>query len=105
MRVVRLVPLACLLASLACSEPLPSGPAARFNLVLISIDTLRADHVGAYGYPLPTTPHIDALAEHGLRLSQCMAHAPMTLASHASLLTSLLPQHHGASIPRESRLS
>ncbi|MEE2674649.1 MAG: sulfatase [Myxococcota bacterium] len=103
---VRLAALAVLLAalgSLACSES--ESPAPRFNLVLISIDTLRADHVGAYGYPLPTTPHIDALAEHSLRLVNCVAHAPTTLASHASLLTSLLPQHHGASISRQSRLA
>jgi arylsulfatase A-like enzyme len=99
--------LAILLASLVllgCSESEPSEVAPRFNLVLISIDTLRADHVGAYGYSLPTTPNIDALAEHGLRLATCVAHAPMTLASHASLLTSLLPRHHGASIARSSRL-
>ena len=105
MKPAQLAALAGTLASIACGAPEPSREAPRFNLVLISIDTLRADHVGAYGYPLPTTPHIDGLAQDGLRLSQCVAHAPMTLASHASLLTSLLPQHHGASIPRESRLS
>lgn len=105
MSVTRLFALASTLAALACDAPEPSRDAPRFNLVLISIDTLRADHVGAYGYPLATTPHIDGLAKDGLRSSQCVAHAPTTLASHASLLTSLLPQHHGASIPRESRLS
>jgi len=101
-------PLALLLAtlaSLACAEREATAPEPRFNLILISIDTLRADHVGAYGYPLPTTPHIDAMAEHSVRFTSCVAHAPTTLASHASILTSLLPQHHGASISRESRLA
>ena len=93
------------LASLACADREPTASEPRFNLILISIDTLRADHVGAYGYPLPTTPHIDAMAEHSLRMTSCVAHAPTTLASHASILTSLLPHHHGASIPRESRLA
>lgn len=99
----------CLFAALllvgvvaACSA---GEPAARHNVILISIDTLRADHVGAYGYLLPTTPEIDALARDSLRLSSCVAHAPMTLASHASILTSLLPRHHGASIARTTRLA
>ena len=105
MRAARSIAVAVALASLACSASEPSREAPRSNLVLISIDTLRADHVGAYGYPLATTPHIDGLARDGLRFSQSVAHAPTTLASHASLLTSLLPQHHGASIPRESRLA
>ena len=105
---VRLAAVAVLLAALAsagCTERESTAPAPGFNLILISIDTLRADHVGAYGYGLPTTPHIDAMAEHSLRVARCVAQAPMTLASHASLLTSLLPQHHGASVPRESRLA
>jgi arylsulfatase A-like enzyme len=101
----RIAVLLAALVSLTCSERTGSPPAPRFNLILISIDTLRADHIGAYGYPLPTTPNIDAMAEDSLRMAECVAHAPMTLASHASLLTSLLPQHHGASIPRQSRLT
>ena len=91
-------PLALLLAALstvACADRGPSESGSRFNAILISIDTLRADHVGAYGYPLPTTPHIDALAGHSLRVTTCIAHSPTTLASHASILTSLLPWHHG----------
>jgi arylsulfatase A-like enzyme len=81
------------------------APELRSNVILISIDTLRADHVGAYGYPLPTTPHIDAIAEDSLRLATCVAQAPSTLPSHASILTSLLPEHHGASVSRQSRLA
>jgi arylsulfatase A-like enzyme len=94
-----------LLAALACGRGEPGEPAPRPNAILISIDTLRADHVGAYGHPLPTTPHIDALAADGLRVATCVAQAPITLASHASLLTSLLPSHHGASITRETGIA
>ncbi|MBW2422143.1 MAG: sulfatase [Deltaproteobacteria bacterium] len=75
------------------------------NLILVSIDTLRADHVGAYGYPRPTTPHIDSLAGDSVLFEKCVAHAPSTLASHASILTSRLPRHHGASVSRKTRLA
>jgi arylsulfatase A-like enzyme len=101
----RRLPATLLLAALACARGEPEAAAPRSNAILISIDTLRADHVGAYGHPLPTTPHIDALAADGLRVATCVAQAPITLASHASILTSLLPWHHGASIPLETRLA
>jgi arylsulfatase A-like enzyme len=93
------------LAALACGSGGSGAPAQRPNAILISIDTLRADHVGAYGYALPTTPHLDALAADSLRVATCVAQAPITLASHASILTSLLPWHHGASITRETRIA
>ncbi len=64
------------------------------NILLITIDTLRADHLGVYGGAAPT-PTLDALARGGLRFAHAYAHAPMTLPSHASLLTGLLPLHHG----------
>jgi arylsulfatase A-like enzyme len=102
------VGFALVLAAFATVSCTPSGPAESqpaFNLIVISIDTLRADHVGAYGYPLPTTPHIDVMARDSLVMSKCVAHAPITLASHASIMTSLLPRHHGASVTRKSRLA
>ena len=83
-------------------QPTRPGP---INLILVSIDTLRADHVGVYGYSKPTTPAIDAFARDAVVFRNCFAHAPATLASHASLFTSLLPQHHGASIALESQLA
>jgi arylsulfatase A-like enzyme len=73
---------------------------SRRNLILISIDTLRADHLGSYGYPRPTTPAIDRFARDCVQFERAVAHAPSTLPSHASMLTSLIPYHHGASIPR-----
>jgi len=93
-----------LLATVSCFDG-QSEVARPSNLILISIDTLRADHVGAYGYPRPTTPNIDALARDAVLFKTCVAHAPTTLASHASIFTSLLPRHHGASISRMTRLA
>ncbi len=70
-------------------------PTAR-NVVLIVVDTLRADKLGCYGNSLGLTPKIDKLAEEGFRFDFAYAHAPWTLPSTASLLTSAYPQQHGA---------
>lgn len=67
----------------------------RANLIMISIDTLRADHLGCYGYQKPTSPHLDELAEDSVVFEQCMAQSPWTKPSMASLLTSQLPYTHG----------
>ena len=74
----------------------PAGVSPARHVVLVTIDTLRADRVGAYGYAAATTPAIDALAAAGLRVGQAFATAPVTLTSHASLLTGLYPPAHGA---------
>jgi choline-sulfatase len=71
-------------------------PAKIDAVVLITIDTLRADRVGAYGYRAARTPAIDALAARGVRVERAYATAPITLPSHASLLTGLYPPRHGA---------
>jgi arylsulfatase A-like enzyme len=63
--------------------------------VLISIDTLRPDHLGCYGYERPTSPAIDALAARGVLFEDVSAPSPWTLPSHASLLTGLYPRRHG----------
>jgi arylsulfatase A-like enzyme len=67
-------------------------------VILVSIDTLRPDHLGCYGYGAPTSPHIDAFRKDSVLFPEAVAHAPSTLPSHASVLTSLIPPHHGASI-------
>ncbi|MFH1681341.1 MAG: sulfatase [Candidatus Eisenbacteria bacterium] len=69
---------------------------ARPNLLLIVIDTLRADHLGCYGYPRHTSPAIDRLAVEGIRYENAFTPAPWTLPAFASLLTSRLPWEHGA---------
>ena len=66
------------------------------NVLILLIDTFRADHSSAYGYDRPTTPRIDALAEEGVLFERAFATSSYTLASHASLLTGLFPHEHGA---------
>ncbi len=73
------------------------GQRAR-RIVLISIDTLRADHVGCYGYGKDTTPNIDALAADGALFSNVYAPSSWTLPSHVSLLTSLSCFRHGVNL-------
>jgi len=64
-------------------------------LILISVDTLRADHLPSYGYGAVRTPAIDALAAGGVVFENAYAHAPQTLPSHASILSGRLPFEHG----------
>jgi arylsulfatase A-like enzyme len=73
----------------------PGRPAGR-NLVVILIDTLRADVLGSYGDGLGLTPRLDALARQGVRFAEMLSPAPWTLPSVCSLLTGLQPQTHGA---------
>ncbi len=90
-------PAIAMFAMLSVAVWLPSlvVGSQRPNLIIISIDTLRADHVGAYGYPRPTTPTLDALAAGSVVFEQAFAHAPKTAISHMSLFTSLVPEAHG----------
>src|ERR1022692_2930094 len=65
------------------------------DVYLITIDTLRADHVGCYGYKQVETPTIDAIAVDGVRFTQAFTHSPITNTSHTTILTGLLPSIHG----------
>ena len=79
-----------------CSPaPRPDPEQRGGHVVLISVDTLRADHLGCYGNPTVRTPAIDALAAEGIRLCDLTATAPTTLASHLSLFTGNYPHTHG----------
>ena len=69
------------------------------DIVLITIDTLRADRVGAYGDQLAHTPNMDLLAEQGALFRDAYAVTPLTLPSHASILTGLLPKNHQLLFP------
>ncbi len=71
------------------------GSEERPNVLLITVDTLRADHLGCYGYKRPTSPNIDSLAAEGVLFEQAEAQAPWTLPSMASLLTSRYPAEIG----------
>ena len=88
----------CGLASAAACrrETVAPPPAPAPNVVLITIDTLRADRIGAYGYAAARTPVLDALARGGTRFDRAYAPAPITLTSHASLMTGRYPPGHGA---------
>ena len=65
------------------------------DIFLITIDTLRADHVHCYGYTSASTPALDALAKDGVRFAHAFTPSPITNTSHASILTGLLPGSHG----------
>ncbi len=69
---------------------------AALNVILISIDTTRADALGCYGNASVRTPHIDRLAAEGTRFAQCISNAPVTLPAHASMLTGAYQFVHGA---------
>jgi arylsulfatase A-like enzyme len=82
----------------ACGD---SGVARRSSVLLITVDTLRADHLGPYStnlpgaLPTPDTPHIDALAAEGVVFTNAAAPMPLTLPSHFSIFTSWYPREHG----------
>ena len=65
------------------------------NIVLISIDTCRADYLSCYGYPRETTPHIDAFARAATRFENTISPIPITLPAHSSMLTGTIPPFHG----------
>lgn len=71
------------------------APAELPPVILISIDTLRADHLPAYGYKNVATPSIDALRKDGIRFDNAYSHVPLTLPSHVSILTGQLPPDNG----------
>ena len=91
----RVVGLTAAVAALAAvvwlARPAPTRP----NVLLVTIDTLRADRLGSYGYAAAATPVLDGLAARGVRFATAVAHAPLTAPSHASILTGLLPLGHG----------
>jgi arylsulfatase A-like enzyme/Flp pilus assembly protein TadD len=92
----------CLAAALGAAGTRP-------DILLVTIDTLRADRVGAYGYAAAATPALDALARDGVLVEDAVVHVPQTRPSHASLFTGRLPYEHGirdnASPPLERRFT
>jgi arylsulfatase A-like enzyme/Tfp pilus assembly protein PilF len=76
---------------LICGWPHAQPP----NVLLITIDTLRADHLGCYGFAGARTPHVDGLASEGVRCADAISAAPITMPAHSSIFTGLLPPAHG----------
>ena len=111
--VLKLVPIFALLVAVVCpagcgarlsddaggassgQTELPTVPRRqRFNLLLVTLDTTRADHLGSYGYAHASTPHLNRLASQGVRFEHVTAPVPLTLPSHASLFTGQYPFTH-----------
>ncbi len=84
-----------LLPLVGCSEEDRQQAGREHNVVLVTLDTTRADFFSSYGYPRETTPHFDALAADGALFEQCISVAAVTPVSHASILTGLYPHQHG----------
>ena len=74
---------------------LETGQAQGFNLLLITLDTTRPDHLGCYGDRNARTPTIDALARRGILFTEALTNVPITLPAHATILTGLAPDQHG----------
>ncbi len=74
------------------------APSKTPNVLLVTLDTTRADHLSCYGYEKKTSPVLDKLAEQGVLFEKAMAQAAVTPVSHASILTGLYPFHHGLRI-------
>ena len=90
-----LIALALAIGAIACRRSPPIHRQAGLNVLLVTIDTLRADAISAYGNARASTPTIDRLAERGVRFSAAHAHTVVTLPSHANILSGLYPTHHG----------
>ena len=78
----------------ATLDPAPTYAEEIRHVILISIDTLRADHLGCYGYSRDTSPNIDALAAESVLFNHALAPVPITLPSHCSMLTGTTPLYH-----------
>jgi arylsulfatase A-like enzyme len=73
-------------------------PTAHPSVLLVTVDTLRADYLHSYGFPLETTPHIDALAERGVVFERAIAAATLTAPAHASIMTGLYARQHSIGV-------
>lgn len=96
-RLARLLPGLLLAGGVACDAGsfLPDDGGPRPDLIVVSIDSLRSDHLGAYGYARDTSPTIDRLAEEGVRFENVVSTTSWTLPAHAALFTGLYDSAHG----------
>ncbi|MGB5296882.1 MAG: sulfatase-like hydrolase/transferase, partial [Thermoanaerobaculia bacterium] len=77
------------------TNPIASIPPDALNVILITVDTLRADRLGAYGSQRVATPHMDKLAAEGILFSNAASTVPFTLPAHSSIMTGTYPPFHG----------
>ena len=117
--------LLCVLAALAIAAAVlflfvlrpgkPAGPGIpgrwekegvdKPDVIVVTMDTTRADHLACYGYPGVRTPVLDALAGRGVLFEQCAAASPLTLPSHATIMTGMYPTYHGVRINGNTAVS
>src|SRR5262245_14802517 len=97
MKYLRFAVLLCISSALIAGEMVgfTSRPRAPQNLLLITLDTMRADRLPAYGFQGVQTPALDRIAAGGLVFEEAFAAAPLTLPSHTSILTGLYPPRFG----------
>jgi arylsulfatase A-like enzyme len=93
----------CLLLGGAVAAACSRGNPPPRNVVLVVVDTLRADHLGVYGYSRPTSPRMDRLAQQGILFREALSPTPWTLPALATIMTSLYPSLHGAHSPSDLR--
>jgi arylsulfatase A-like enzyme/tetratricopeptide (TPR) repeat protein len=75
------------------------------NVIIVTLDTTRADHLACYGYPGVKTPVLDALAGRGVLFEQCASASPLTLPSHATIMTGMYPTYHGVRVNGNTAIS
>ena len=93
-------------ASISCSDGADSGPPPAQNVILISIDTLRADHLSSYGYERKTSPKLDFFAERGTLFENALSTASWTVPAHMTMLTGVDAATHGLlAYPEPGRLA
>ncbi len=80
------------------SRPVAKGQLRKANILLVTLDTTRADHIGSYGYASAETPNLDALARDGALFENCITPTAYTLPSHSSIMTGLYPPFHGVRV-------
>lgn len=91
--------------TVASTAPSSPGAGTSPNLLLVTLDTVRADRLGCYGYGAARTPVIDALAARGVVFEQAFTPAPMTLPAHSTMMTGMSPPQHGARVNGEHKLA
>ena len=92
---IKVIALVSIVAAAAFLWSYNTRTPAQGPIVIVSIDTLRADRLPAYGYQKIKTPNIDSLAADGMLFERAYAHSPQTLPSHTSILSGQLPFEHG----------
>jgi arylsulfatase A-like enzyme/Flp pilus assembly protein TadD len=93
--VVAIATLVCFLEIIPGRDNVKLPGAPSYNILLVTLDTTRADHLGCYGHQPARTPNLDRLANEGIRFARAYCPAPLTLPSHCSIMTGLDPVAHG----------